>query len=621
VACAAGALALCAESPAGASGSTVYDPALVPRASYVAPLAPYPAPSYRAKDFTIVRVDSLYHLFYTRVQRFVPRHYDSGTVVLLNETTFGHAVSPDLEHWTELDTVLTVRPGEFDAHHLWAPSIVERDGVFFLFYAGVHDQQASTGAADWIPRWQSIGLAVSRDRMLRTWVQRTNPVWGPCPGDGLPGVGWATCDPILSRGTADFRDPFVLPPAAADPSGAWLLFFTARPVIDQYNYVVGVAQTGGPNDLWADLGPLWDTYYPPGNSKIESPHVFRHGTNWNLFYSGDDGVNGIIWHSSVLGPLGPWLSHGSIAPLLLGQPGYSTDGSFDPTRWFASEYLADDAPGGPVEILAVVTSYDAPPEYNAPPPGPTEDISIIEFRQMIWQADGTFALAPLNPVRSLAWAQSAASPGQMAQLRIAVEDAAGRFADLTYGLAVDGVESPLPPGALDLPSRIPLYNGQQAVLWSVPRLSATRTVELVAHLASQPLRLAARLAVLPTGDQGGSDDDLPILRSLPLAGSAPGGPADRPGSRLALTALGSTPLGPGPGLALEMPAAGRVRLDVFDVRGRLVRRLVEDERPAGLSLERWDGRTDGGPRAGRGIYFARALTPFGARTARLLLVP
>ena len=52
----------------------VYDPSQLPRATYVAPLAPWPAASYRPKDFTWFRKGSCYHLFYTRVRRHEPDH-------------------------------------------------------------------------------------------------------------------------------------------------------------------------------------------------------------------------------------------------------------------------------------------------------------------------------------------------------------------------------------------------------------------------------------------------------------------------------------------------------------------------------------------------------------------
>lgn len=58
-------------------------------------------------------------------------------------------------------------------------------------------------------------------------------------------------------------------------------------------------------------------------------------------------------------------------------------------------------------------------------------------------------------------------------------------------------------------------------------------------------------------------------------------------------------------LVLRLAQRGRVTLEVFDVRGRLVRELKRGVMPAGDHELVWDGRTDGGRRASAGIYFVR----------------
>ncbi len=53
------------------------------------------------------------------------------------------------------------------------------------------------------------------------------------------------------------------------------------------------------------------------------------------------------------------------------------------------------------------------------------------------------------------------------------------------------------------------------------------------------------------------------------------------------------------------PAAGTVRLAVFDVAGRLIRTLVGDSMPQGSHEAVWDGRDASGREAGSGSYLAR----------------
>jgi hypothetical protein len=66
-----------------------------------------------------------------------------------------------------------------------------------------------------------------------------------------------------------------------------------------------------------------------------------------------------------------------------------------------------------------------------------------------------------------------------------------------------------------------------------------------------------------------------------------------------------------------LPAAGHARLDILDVQGRRVRRLVDDDRPAGPCEIEWDGRRDDGTEATAGVYFYH-LDAAGARLSRRL---
>lgn len=58
----------------------------------------------------------------------------------------------------------------------------------------------------------------------------------------------------------------------------------------------------------------------------------------------------------------------------------------------------------------------------------------------------------------------------------------------------------------------------------------------------------------------------------------------------------------------ELAQAGRVTLEVFDVRGRRVRRIAEGWFPAGSHLSAWGGDDDRGNPVAAGVYFIRATT-------------
>ena len=73
-------------------------------------------------------------------------------------------------------------------------------------------------------------------------------------------------------------------------------------------------------------------------------------------------------------------------------------------------------------------------------------------------------------------------------------------------------------------------------------------------------------------------------------------------------------------VSFELPRAGRVRLDLFDVRGRLVRTLVEGERAAGTHVARWDGRDAAGMPVTAGVYFLRIEAAGATRSGRIALL-
>ena len=144
------------------------------------------------------------------------------------EKDLGHATSYDLYNWTQQPPVLPARDGEWDNQHVWAPSIVLRDGLYTLFYSGV------TNVPGVYDNYQRIGIATSTD--LFNWTPSAQPVFS------CEQVPWSFCDPLQPDLTG-FRDPFVMP----DPSqsGGWLMYYTANDLIDSGTMVVGVARSSG----------------------------------------------------------------------------------------------------------------------------------------------------------------------------------------------------------------------------------------------------------------------------------------------------------------------------------------------------------------------------------------
>ncbi|UCH85099.1 MAG: T9SS type A sorting domain-containing protein [Candidatus Latescibacterota bacterium] len=61
-------------------------------------------------------------------------------------------------------------------------------------------------------------------------------------------------------------------------------------------------------------------------------------------------------------------------------------------------------------------------------------------------------------------------------------------------------------------------------------------------------------------------------------------------------------------ISFDLPSSGFARLAVYDVRGRLVRTLMEGPQAAGSGVRNWEGYTNAGVRAPVGVYFVRLET-------------
>ena len=157
--------------------------------------------------------------------------------------------------------------------HLWAPHVVERSGVFYLYYAA-----SSFGTNN-----SAIGLATTRT-----------------PGDL---DSWVDQGPVLTSRTGD--DYNAIDPDVYQANGKWYIAFGS------FWDGVKVQQL---QDMRTPVGPITSlarNTASPVNA-IENPQVFRHGAYWYLTTSWDfccSGVNST--YKTVVGrsksPTGPFV--------------------------------------------------------------------------------------------------------------------------------------------------------------------------------------------------------------------------------------------------------------------------------------------------------------------------
>jgi FlgD Ig-like domain len=112
------------------------------------------------------------------------------------------------------------------------------------------------------------------------------------------------------------------------------------------------------------------------------------------------------------------------------------------------------------------------------------------------------------------------------------------------------------------------------------------------HIDLPALADAAQVRIVATSDY---DPERRAESTLDLAAVVP--------ARLELRQNVPNPFNPTTTIEFSTPAAGSVRLAVYDVSGRRVRTLVNGVREAGSYQIVWDGRDERGLRVGSGVYF------------------
>ena len=75
-------------------------------------------------------------------------------------------------------------------------------------------------------------------------------------------------------------------------------------------------------------------------------------------------------------------------------------------------------------------------------------------------------------------------------------------------------------------------------------------------------------------------------------------------------------------MQFDLPVTSEVDFAIYDVRGRLVRRAIENRNmPAGRYDWIWDGKNDAGSSVRAGIYFYRLQTPLYTASKKVVISP
>lgn len=197
------------------------------------------------------------------------------------ENRFAYARTRDFCSWEDLGPVLGKRvTGTWEEQSVWAPYVLEKEGIFYLFYTGVTRNFT-----------QSIMLVVMTDPANPASWRSEGMVFQP----NHPEILW---EPYA---WADARDPFVL-----FDNERYLLYYSA---MGRSGPVVGLATASDPAGPWEDLGPV--AYEVLTAGMMESPAITLHEGWYYLFYN----YSGFGERYQVSrSPLGPWQPGGQFVP-------------------------------------------------------------------------------------------------------------------------------------------------------------------------------------------------------------------------------------------------------------------------------------------------------------------
>jgi beta-fructofuranosidase len=169
-----------------------------------------------------------YHLFY----QYNPNGAFHGTI------HWGHAVSQDLVHWTDLPVALAPTLGGHDQDGCWSGCAVDNHGTPTLIYTGIN------------PQVQCI--ATSTDDLI-TWKKHPqNPVIDAPPKDlsviGLSGNLWDFRDPWVWREDSTW---FMLVGSGIRGRGGTALLYRSLNLIDwDYVHPILVGSNGEARQVW-----------------------------------------------------------------------------------------------------------------------------------------------------------------------------------------------------------------------------------------------------------------------------------------------------------------------------------------------------------------------------------
>ena len=205
----------------------------------------------------------------------------------LTENNFVHYTSTDLINWNrEVDVLNKGSPGDPDGTSIWAPHVVEKDGIYYMYYAGVNIESCPGGPNCVVQR---IMLATNDGTDLNNpdnWIKQG--VVFECSAD------WSEWDSCPDEWSRSCRDPMVYEISEDN----YIMYYMSVPLTGG-SQVIGYATSNNLID-WAAGEYIPDT----AGSLAEGPFLFKKSDDdkYYLHYVGGNTLraDGVILYDTPI---------------------------------------------------------------------------------------------------------------------------------------------------------------------------------------------------------------------------------------------------------------------------------------------------------------------------------
>jgi hypothetical protein len=214
---------------------------------------------------------------------------------------------------------------------------------------------------------------------------------------------------------------------------------------------------------------------------------------------------------------------------------------------------------------------------------------------------------------------------------VAVEGSYAYVAGYTSGLHVLSAQCESPPLSVLFTDIAATSDGGGVVLsWKVEADEPVSGFEVYRRLVPDGAERSIRDVLLDPRSRTLRDDEIELGRMyeyfvvavLPDGGRIRSRPVSVETRALALILNQNfpNPFNPATKISFVLPAKARAQVLIYDVQGRLLRKLLDEEASPGFREVLWDGRNERGGQVASGVYFYELRTGKNSLTRKMVLL-